>query len=156
MAMAETKIANPVKSFKYLIAINGINQAKAQTVEIGTMKIEKVEHFDGGMRRKTPGMPEMPDITIEKLISEDGSDIDTWQWFQSAHNFKTNQKQPIASVLRDGTITLLDGMGLPVRVWIIENAWVCEFTPPKVGDGETGNAIDKVVLSVDKIYPQKI
>lgn len=150
------KISNPVKSYKYDISFNGITQALCQSVEIGDIEIEKMIHFDGGQEVKTPGMPKIPDVTIEKMVSSEFTTADTWAWFQSGFNIQTGRQQAPSSVYRDGTITLKDGNGLAVRTWIIEDAWVTKFTPSKVGDGENSNSIDKVVLSVNKIYPVKI
>ncbi len=150
------KIANPVKSYKYSINFNGVNQAKIQSVTVGKFEIEKVMHHDGGVEKKTPGMPKVGDIDLEKLIAMDSSDSDIWEWFSKAFNYKTGQQSPPSEAMRDGTISLLDGNENPVRTWIIENAWVCEFEPSKLADGEGTNSIDKVKLCVDNIYPSKI
>lgn len=149
------KIAKPAKNFCYFISINGFDQALCQSVDIGEFERTKNIHGNGDRDRKTPGKLVIPDITIEKLVPSDFGDPFFWTWFFSAY---TNVADALT---KDFVITQLDKPfgtpgAKPIRIWLVEGAWVHKFKPSKLGDMEDSNSIDVITLCCDNIRPQKI
>ncbi len=143
-----TKIANPLKNFHYILALNGFDQALVQSIEIGELELSENLHGDGMRDIKTPGRLKIPDIVMEKLVPIGITDPEIWTWFiEATLNLASATK-------RDFIITQLSGeTGFPVRVWAVEGAWVKKYKPSKIGDMEDSNSIDTVTFACDDIIP---
>jgi hypothetical protein len=151
----KTKINNPLKPFCYAISINGFDQVLMQSIDLGEFERKIDIHGDGDKDIKTPGRLVIPNIVLEKLVPTDIADPFFWLWFAQANTSVTS------ALTKDFTITQLSKPfgtpgAMPVRIWLVEDAWVHKFKPSKIGDMEEGNSLDTVTLAVNNIIGQKI
>jgi hypothetical protein len=149
------KISNPLKNFSYVISINGFDQVLCQSIDMGEWERKKNIHGDGDNDIKTPGRLAQPDIIIEKLVPADIGDPFFWLWFFAANT------SVAGALTKDFIVTQLSkpfgtAGAIPIRIWVVEGAWVHKFKPSKIGDMEDSNAMDTVTLSVNKVHAQKI
>jgi phage tail-like protein len=148
------KFANPRKKFNWSIQItpDPINPFLFQKVDMSEASITQDEHGDTNHNIKTAGRVEYSNIKAEKLMSSSQGDNYMWAWFDTCQS----------SIIGGGAIPLIykktiivtemaeDGVTV-LNTWQAFGVWPCKITPSEYNRGDSGNSIETIELSVDKL-----
>lgn len=94
--------------------------------------------------RKAPGMLKYSDITLKREIVTGDNDFFAWINTKSIGDIER----------RDVTISLLDGEHNPVIVWKVKNAFPVKYSGPVLASGDSGLAMETLVLTHEGIVVQ--
>jgi phage tail-like protein len=135
--------SDPYRNFRFLLEIDGIQQAGFTECSGFGSDVEVVEYREGGDQatvRKLPGKTSYPDITLKWGITESR---ELYDWHRTAVNGEIERK--------NGSIILQDDRGEEAVRWNFYRAW------PSKWDGAdlnaTGNevAIDTLTVSCERV-----
>jgi phage tail-like protein len=136
-------IQNPLKGFRFLVEIHGIQQAGFSECSSVGSHLEVVEYRDGGDAinvQKFPGKVSYPDITLKWGMTDNHDLYDL--------HLKAVQGSPTKV---SGSVIQLDDTGSETVRWNFFNAW------PSKWDGPTYNAkgnelsINTLTLTCERI-----
>lgn len=81
-------IDNPAKNFRFSLEINGIEQARCQSIQ--PPKVELQEHKQGNAGNdpdtKTPGKKTVGDLVLEMVVPGETGDAEIWNAIEAAQN----------------------------------------------------------------------
>jgi phage tail-like protein len=148
------KFANPRKKFNWSIQISPdpINPFLFQKVEMPESTITQDEHGDTNHNIKTAGKVDYPNIRAEKLMSSRSGDNYMWSWHDTCQSSVIGggatpdiyKKTIIVTELAEDGATVLN-------TWIAEGVWPCKLSPSELVRTDSGNAIEAIEFSVDKL-----
>jgi phage tail-like protein len=157
-------IRDPYRNFKFRVEINGTDMG-FRTVSGLKESTEIIEYREGGENetpRKLPGQTTFENVTLERGMAADGSDLLGWR-DQIFSLDKTAGAQPpgtdgtgIADFRREVVIYLKNKSGVEVWKWTVLRAWPAEF---EVGDLDASSnevLIEKLVLANEGILSEKL
>ena len=130
---------NPYPKFNFQVdlgngAIMGFSECSGLESET-----DVIDYREGGDKfnipRKLPGLTKFSNITLRRGFTASNS---LYDWRQKVIDGQTER--------RNLTITLLDETRQPVYSWIVRNAWPCRLSAPKLVAGESGVAVEEVVI----------
>jgi phage tail-like protein len=148
------KFSNPRKKFNWSIQItpDPINPFLFQKVNGIDSTIEQDKHGDTNHDIKTAGRVDYANIVAEKLMSSRSGDNYMWAWFDTCQSSvigggaipdiykKTIQ---ITEMAEDGVTVL--------NTWLAFGVWPTKLTSAEFNRADTGNAIETIEFSVDKL-----
>lgn len=144
-----TLIGTPVKKFKYVLEIEGVNVASIQEVTPPEVEIEASTHSNGVYDVKTAGRIITGDLVLSKVMdSLDATDGWAWFWLTQAQSYDGIPSVPIG-YKRNGRLILLSDFGIPVRAWFVGGAWVRKVSLGDLAKNTSDNVMEEVTLSVD-------
>lgn len=148
------KFANPRKKFNWSIQISPdpLNPFLFQKVEMPESSIAQDEHGDTNHSIKTAGRVEYANIRAEKLMSSRSGDNYMWSWHDTCQSSVIGggaipdvyKKTIIVTELAEDGVTVLN-------TWMAFGVWPCKVTPTELSRTDSGNAIETIEFSVDKL-----
>jgi len=131
------------KAYNFLLEIHGVFVGGFKSVEGTGSKTEVFRFHEGGangVEYKLPGP-----ITYGDLVLSSGlTFVDPmWLWYRSTLYGKPQR--------RNGTIYLLDDVGVPAAWWNLTNAWPTEWIGPRFDATEPLVAIQSFTLVYESI-----
>jgi phage tail-like protein len=136
-------IQNPLKSFRFLVEIQGIQQAGFSECSSVGSHLEVVEYRDGGdviNVQKFPGKVSYPDITL-KWGMTDNHDL------YDLHLKAVNGNPQKVS----GSVIQLDDTGAESVRWNFFNAWPSKWDGPTYNAKGNELAINTLTLTCERI-----
>ena len=139
---------DPRKAFNYVMEVDGLPIAYIRKTNIPELEFGKVEHAHGGQRNltKTAGKEGVGDISLEKVMPEDGADLYFENWRQEVRTLGADDYK------RDIDIFHLGPDDTRIDHWQCEGCW-----PMKVeysdhdAMSEADPIIETVTICVDEL-----
>ncbi|MGC6491744.1 MAG: phage tail protein [Myxococcota bacterium] len=148
--MANTGTEELYGNYNFLLEIGGINTQYTKTIVGGfkkmsgmTSETEVIEFKQGNDRvvRKKPGRTTYTNIVLERGYT---ATDDLWKWRKSIEDGVIDR--------RAGTITVLDNDGETiVAEFNFYQAWPCKWHVPEIDSDQSGMAIEKIELAVERV-----
>lgn len=148
------KFANPRKKFNWSIQItpDPINPFLFQKVDMAESTINQDEHGDTNHNIKTAGRVEYSNLKAEKLMSASQGDNYMWAWFDTCQSSiigggalpSLYKKTIIITEMAENGVTVLN-------TWQAFGVWPCKITPTEYNRGDSGNSIETIEFSIDKL-----
>jgi len=148
------KFANPRKKFNWSIQITpgALNPFLFQKVDMSESTITQDEHGDTNHNIKTAGKIEYSNIKAEKLMSSRAADNFMWGWHDGCQSSVIGGGLVPDGYKRIITVTEFAEDGATIlNVWTASGVWPCKITPMEYNRGDSGNAIETIEFSVDKL-----
>ncbi len=132
---------DPYRNFRFVLEIDGINQAGFSEVTIPDSSQEIIEYRDGNeipTTRKQPGLIKYGDVSL-KWGTTDSLDLYNWRKLVEDGKAKEYRKK-IA-------IVLMDEEGQPKARWEFENAWPSKYDAPDLNAKGNEIAIEELAIA---------
>lgn len=149
--MARASIDDPLKAFRFRVAVDQFDRAGFSEVEIGKMSFEEVAYREGGMNdteQFSAGLQKFDPITLIRgllLGSQRGGDFDFVIWVNQVGDVGRSGNAP--SYRRDIDIKLYDNEDNLANTLHVLNAWPKDYTPmSKLEGGASKNHMESLVL----------
>ena len=134
---------DPYKNFRFLVEIDGIQQAGFSECSGFGSEVEVIEYREGGEPtavRKLPGRARFPNITLKWGVT-DAREL--YEWHRAVLQGQIQRKQ--------GAIILLDDAGTPKLRWVFSNAWPSKWEGPDLCAKGNDVAIETLVITCESI-----
>ncbi|HJQ82465.1 MAG TPA: phage tail protein [Candidatus Binatia bacterium] len=141
--MATGKRVDPYRNFRFLVELDGIQQAGFSECTGFGSNVEVVEYREGGdisTVRKLPGKVSYPDITL-KWGTTDSREL--YDWHRAAVQGEIQRK--------NGSIILQDDAGTEKVRWNFFNAWPSKWDGPDFNAKGNDVAIDTLTISCERV-----
>jgi len=148
------KFANPRKKFNWSIQItpDPINPFLFQKVDMSESTIAQDEHGDTNHNIKTAGRVEYSNIKAEKLMSSSAGDNYMWAWFDTCQSSVIGGGAIPALYKKTITVAEMAEDGVTVlNTWQAFGVWPCKISPTEFNRGDSGNSIETIEFSIDKL-----
>jgi phage tail-like protein len=134
---------DPFKTHRFVLDVQGLFVGGFMTIEgIGSrVAVETVREGGGnGVEYKLPGQ-----VTCSDLVMTSGLTFadPMWLWYRCTLFGKPLRK--------NGTVYLMDDLGLPVAWWHLFNAWPIEWEGPHFDASQTLVAVQRFSLAYERI-----
>src|ERR1700692_1347671 len=134
---------DPFRAHRFVVDVQGIFVGGFMSVEGIVCKTDVLRFREGGQNSieyKLPGQ-----VTYGDLVLSSGLTFTDpmWLWYRS-----TVSGRPLR---KNGTIYLLDELGVPVAWWNFFNAWPVEWIGPHFNAAETLVAVQQFTLAYERI-----
>jgi phage tail-like protein len=133
---------DPYKGFRFLVEIDGIQQAAFTECSGLGSQIEVVEYRDGtepNQMRKLPGKVIYPDIVLKWGVTDSR---ELYDWHLAVINGDLQRK--------NGSIVLLDDQGNEKVRWNFQDAWPSKWEGPSLDARSSRVAIESLTLTCEK------
>ena len=134
---------DPYKGYRFLVEIEGIQQAAfAECSGLGS-EIEVVDYREGGEGspvRKVPGRVRYPDIVLKWGVTDSR---ELYNWHLQLINGTL--------VRKNGSIVLLDDQGQPKVRWNFADAWPSKWEGPRLSARDDDIAIESMTLTCERL-----
>lgn len=140
---------DPIKQFSFVLEVDGIDQFEIQEVTTPDMTIEEVEHGEGNVIRRTPGMVRYGDLTLSKLKPTNTTERSLLDWFEQVQNPTTGVGGTPDQYLRTVTIRLRDNAGNTVDTWEYDDCWLKQKTGITLSKTASDNIMEEAILVVN-------
>jgi phage tail-like protein len=161
-------IRDPYRNFKFRVVIDGADMG-FRTISGLKEMTEIIEYREGGENetpRKLPGQTTFENVTLERGIAADGSDLLAWRKqiydldsaggiASAASSFGTDGATN-ADFRREVQIFLRNKQGVDVWQWDIINAWPSELEVADLDASSNEVLIEKLVLANEGIRSTKL
>ena len=139
-------IANPIKSYNYVVEVDGLDTYLVQSITLPEREVEKVEHGEGQSTIKTAGKFIIGDITMSKLIPTEMADSWATEWLDASYGTLANvyKKTLVVKVLHPDSTTI-------ARSYICRGCFPSKVSLSEFSSTTSENIIETVVFSVDSI-----
>ena len=131
---------DPLKSFSFLVEIDGVASAGFTSVSGLAAEAEVIEYREGADKltssRKLPGRVEYPNVTLRRGLT---TSRDLWDWWQTVRD-GTLQRRTVV-------IILLDDAGQPVLRWRLREAWIARIEFSELDASKNEVAIETIELA---------
>jgi phage tail-like protein len=135
---------NYVGSHNFQIAIDGMEMLNTEFVSVsGVVSTSEEVEFHHGVDpyvRKTAGRVSYEPVVMERVYK--GVD-DFYRWRLEVENGVVSRKNV--------TVTLLDSAFNPKRAMTLEMAWPSKWEMPDMDANQSGPAIERITLSVERV-----
>ena len=135
---------DPYKGFRFLVEIDGIQQAAFTECSGLGSQIEVVEYRDGSEAnqvRKLPGKVIYPDIVLKWGVTDSR---ELYDWHLAVINGDLQRK--------NGSIVLLDDQGNEKVRWNFQDAWPSKWEGPSLDARSSRVAIESLTLTCEKQF----
>ena len=135
--------ADPYKNFRFLVEIDGLNQAGFSECSGFGSEVEVIEYREGGEPtavRKLPGRAKFPNITL-KWGGTNSHEL--YDWHRAVLQGQIHRKT--------GVIILLDDSGAQAVRWVFTNAWPSKWEGPDLCAKGNDVAIETLVITCESI-----
>lgn len=150
--MARAAVEDPIKVFRFRLAIDGFQRAAFAEVTGIDRTTEVVNYREGGDNttvKKSAGLTTFPDITLRRgqiINGTPGGTEDFYRWASQVFDVTTNGNA--LNYRKDIDILQLDHVGGFVRRWRIREAFVVGFKPFSDLNGQTNeNSMEELRLA---------
>ena len=130
---------DPFGNYNFLVEIDGITRAAFHEASGFDSTIDVIEHREGGDNltpRKLPGMTKHSNIVLKWGITDD---VQLYKWHLDAVKGKVQRK--------NGSIVLLDRLGVEQVRWNFRNAWPSKWDGPDFNAEGNDVAIETLELA---------
>jgi phage tail-like protein len=131
---------DPLKSFSFLVEIDGVASAGFASVSGLAAEAEVIEYREGADKltssRKLPGRVEYPNVTLRRGLT---TNRDLWEWWKTVRD-GTLQRRSV-------TITLLNDAREPVLRWSLREAWIAGIEFSELDASKNEVAIETIELA---------
>jgi phage tail-like protein len=131
---------DPLKSFSFLVEIDGVASAAFKFVSGLGAEVEVIEYREGAdnlsSSRKLPGRVKYPNVTLKRGLT---TSHDLWDWWQTVRD-GTLQRRAVV-------ITLLDDARQPVLRWRLREAWIARIEVSELDASKNEIAIESIELA---------
>jgi phage tail-like protein len=137
---------DPYKNFRFLLEIDGINQAGFTECSGLGSSVEVVEYREGGdptTVRKLRGRTSASDVTLKWGVT-DSTELYAW------HRDVVDGK-PLEDIRKNGSIVLLDDSGEEKARWNFFTAWPSKYDPPEFNSTSNDVAIETLTITCERI-----
>lgn len=136
----------PMPEFYFSVEISNVGKIFCREVSGIDIESDEIEHYSsniqGFTKLKMPGLHKRSDVTLKRVMSEDGEILRNW----------INQMRTHIIQRESVTIALLDESGVPVQCWKLTNALPAKYTVESYkADGNV--VLDTLVLSHEGMTP---
>ncbi len=134
---------DPYKNFRFLVEIDGIQQAGFSECSGFGSEVEVIEYREGGEPtavRKLPGRARFPNITLKWGVT-DAREL--YEWHRAVLQGQIQRKQ--------GSIILLDDEGNPRVRWNFFEAWPSKWEGPDLCAQGNDVAIETLVITCERL-----
>jgi phage tail-like protein len=142
--------SDPYKNFRFLLEIDGINQAGfSECTGLGS-NVEVVEYREGGdptTVRKLRGKITVNDIVLKWGITDSH---EVYDWHKDIVAGK-----PLDKLRKNGSIVLLDDLGDEKIRWNFFAAWPTKWEGPKFVASANEIAIETLTISCERVERAK-
>jgi len=133
---------DPLTNFRFLVEIDGIQQAAfMECMGLGS-QIEVVEYREGSdpiTVRKIPGKVTYPDIVLKWGVT---TSRDLYNWHLAVINGQLQRK--------NGAVVLLAADGSEAVRWLFTNAWPSKWDGPTLNAMSNDVAIESLTITCEK------
>jgi len=140
--MAGAQRIDPYKNFRFLVEIEGIQQAGFMECSGLGSQVEVIEYREGGdpsWVRKMPGRVFYPDIVLKRGVTQNQ---ELYQWHQAVIQGEL--------VRKNGSVILQDAQGNEVIRWNFFNAWPSKWAGPTLDGKGNEVAIEELTLTCEQ------
>jgi phage tail-like protein len=133
---------DPFENFRFLVEIEGIQQAGFKECSGLGSQIEVVEYREGGENsavRKLPGRVAYPDIVLKWGVTKSH---ELYDWHRAVINGQLQRK--------NGSVILLDGERKEVLRWNFYDAWPSKWEGPTLNAMGNRVAIESLTLTCER------
>ncbi len=134
---------DPYKNFRFLVEIDGLNQAGFSECSGFGSEVEVIEYRTGGdptAVRKLPGRAKFPNITLKRGVTDSR---ELYDWHRAVLQGQIQRK--------NGAIILLDDAGVPKVRWVFSEAWPSKYEGPDLCAKGNDVAIETLVITCESI-----
>jgi len=134
---------DPYKNFRFLVEIDGINQAGFSECSGFGSEVEVIEYREGGEQvavRKLPGRVKFPNITLKRGVT---NSRELYDWHRAVLQGQVQRKS--------GAIILLDDAGTPQVRWVFREAWPIKYEGPDLCAKGSDVAIETLVITCESL-----
>ena len=134
------RAADPLRSFKFKVQIDGITRAGFREVSGLDAATDAVDYREGDevVMRKLAGLQKYSNITLKRGITDDK---DLWTWRSKVMDGK------IKDARKNGQIILLDDEGKEAAEWTFTDGWPAKWTGPSFNATANEVAIDTIEIA---------
>jgi phage tail-like protein len=137
------KRVDPYRNFRFLIEIDGIEEAQFAECSGFGSSVEVIEYREGGDMaavRKLPGKASYADITLKWGVTNSTA---LYEWHYAALNGQIQRK--------NGSIILLDDQHQEQTRWNFFSAWPSKYDGPDFNAKGNDVAIDTLTVSCERV-----
>jgi phage tail-like protein len=148
------KFANPRKKFNWSIQVvpESINPFLFQKVTLPDSEITADAHGDTNHDIKTAGRVSYSNLTAEKLMPSDKNDTYLWAWHDVCQSSVIGGGLPPALYKKTIEVVEFAENGVTqLNRWQFLGVWPTKINGLELARGESGNSIESVEFSVDKV-----
>jgi phage tail-like protein len=150
-------MADPYRSYKYEVEIDGFTRAGFAKVSGLKATVEAIEYREGGENEtphQLPGQSKFDDITLERGYSDD---IDFQTWMDAIYNIDNSDgAQGDDEFRKDITIFLKDKSGKRVVKWTIKRTWPKERSTSDLDANANEVLVESLVLANEGIKETRL
>lgn len=136
------------QNWQFAIEVNGFDVALFTKGQEPKTEFEEVVFAPAGSMfdQKVAGRVKFDDITLEKGILQDGSDISALVWLKQQVEVLTGVGGVPATYMRTVDIVRYNRMGIETRRWTLIGAWIKALEYDELEGGNTENTIEKLTI----------
>ncbi|RDU97345.1 phage tail protein [Trinickia dinghuensis] len=134
---------DPFKTHRFVLDVQGIFVGGFMMIKgIGSKTAVETIREGGanGVEYKLPGQVTFPDLEMTSGLTYTDP---MWLWYRSTMYGKPLRK--------NGTVYLMDDLGVPVAWWHLFNAWPTEWEGPSFDASQTLVAVQRFTLAYERI-----
>lgn len=135
-----------LKQFQYSIEIEGLEQFLAQELTLPDVTVDEVEHGEGNIVVRTPGMMKFGDLTVSKLVASTVSDTWASDLIRQINNPDTNTGQPVTTIFKTVVIRLKDIAGNVKKTYELFDCWIKQKTGISLSSTTSDNIIEEAIF----------
>jgi phage tail-like protein len=134
---------DPFRTYNFVLDVHGIIVGGFTTIEGVGAKVEVKRFHQGGQNDFQCALPER--VTYGDLVLSSGLTFldPMWLWWRSSLRGKPLRK--------NGTIYLLDHLGVPSAAWDFHNAWPIDWVGPSFDASQSLVAVQHFTLVCESI-----
>ncbi len=136
------------QNWQFAIEVNGFDVALFQKGQEPKTEFEEVAFAPGGSMfdQKVAGRVKFEDVTLEKGIRQDGSDLEAIDWVRKEVDVTAVVGGLPADYLRDIDVVRYDRTGNETRRWTLHGAWIKTLEYDELEGANTENTIEKLTI----------
>ena len=136
-----------IKSFQFLLEIDGVPALTIQKVQLPEIEVEEVSHSVGAYDVKTAGRISVGDLVCEKLMVYDPLNDWAWRWLRQAQDFGIGGLLP-DSYRKEGRLVLLQpDLQTILQTYELGKTWVKKVATADLDESSSENIIETVTFS---------
>lgn len=136
------------QNWQFAIEINGFDVALFSKGQEPKTEFEEVTFSPAGSMfdQKVAGRVKFEDITFEKGILQDGSDLAAHIWLKQQVEVLTQIGGIPVSYMRQVEVVRYNRLGIETRRWTLHGAWIKALEYTELEGGSTDNTIEKITI----------
>ena len=140
---------DPYKNFRFLLEIDGINQAGFREVTVPDSSQDPIEYREGSEPptvRKLPGLIKYGNISLKWGITDS---FELYDWRKRVEDGSIKKER------KNVAIVVLDDKGNPAARWEFSQAWPTKYDAPDLNATANEIAIETLEIAHEKMERKK-